>query len=176
MGHYAKVLNDQVIQVITAEPDFFDSFVDTSPGEWIQCSYNTINGVHVRGGTPLRGNYPGVGYTYDRTHDVFYEPKPFPSWTLNTSTWAWESPAGPIPDTVSTGTAIFAYIWDEPTTSWKLDIPQSYPNDGKIYYYNPETKQWQEGVSSSSVPKPAPEPGFEFAFDGLTSSWIKHPI
>ena len=46
MAHYAKVKNGIVEQVIIAESDFFTTFVDTSPGEWIQTSYNTIGGVH----------------------------------------------------------------------------------------------------------------------------------
>ena len=96
MGHYAKVLNGTVTQVIVAEPDFFDSFVDISPGEWIQTSYNTRSGQHVLGGTPLRGNFAGVGYKYDQEHDVFYAPQPYPGWILNKTTWAWEPPV-PMP-------------------------------------------------------------------------------
>jgi hypothetical protein len=111
MSHFAKVLNGKVTQVIVAENNFFDTFVDSSPGEWIQTSYNTQGNVHKLGGTPLRGNYAGIGYTYDRTNDVFYAPQPFPSWTLNQSTWLWEAPT-PKPETG-------IYYWDEPTISWK---------------------------------------------------------
>lgn len=111
MSHFAKVLNGQVIQVIVAEPEFFNTFVDTSPGQWIQTSYNTYGNQHKLGGTPLRGNYAGVGYIYDAINDVFYEPKPYPSWTLNQSTWLWEAPTPcPIDGKL--------YLWDEPTTSW----------------------------------------------------------
>jgi hypothetical protein len=60
---------------------------------------------------PLRGNYAGIGFTYDRTNDVFYAPKPYSSWTLNQSTWLWEAPT-PMPTTGG------PYKWDEPTTSW----------------------------------------------------------
>ena len=111
MSHYAKVLNGIVQQVIVAEADFFNTFVDTSPGQWIQTSYNTRGNVHTLGGTPLRGNYAGIGYTYDATHDVFYAPQPFPSWTLNQSTWTWGAPTPmPIDDK--------QYSWDEPTKNW----------------------------------------------------------
>jgi hypothetical protein len=111
MSHYAKVLDNKVIQVIVAEQEFFDNFVDSSPGEWIQTSYNTIGNQHPEG-RPLRGNYAGVGYTYDRVNDVFYAPQPFPSWTLNTNTWLWEAPvAYPADGKV--------YSWDESTVSWK---------------------------------------------------------
>ena len=111
MSHFAKVLNGKVVQVIVAEQEFFNTFVDTSPGQWIQTSYNTYGNQHKLGGTPLRGNYAGVGYVYDSKNDVFYEPKPYASWTLNQSTWLWESPI-PYPNDGK------LYKWDEPTTSW----------------------------------------------------------
>jgi hypothetical protein len=111
MSHFAKVLNGTVVQVIVAEPEFFETFVDTSPGEWIQTSYNTHGGVHVNGGTPLRKNYAGVGYAYDYTLDAFIPPKPFPSWTFNENTCLWDCP-------VAYPTDGKQYVWDEPTTSW----------------------------------------------------------
>tara|TARA_R110000868_G_scaffold208496_2_gene457938 strand:- start:3176 stop:3517 length:342 start_codon:yes stop_codon:yes gene_type:complete len=110
MSHYAKVLNGQVIQVIVAEADFFTTFVDSSPGQWIQTSYNTHGNQHPEN-RPLRGNYAGVGYTYDATNDVFYAPKPYASWILNQSTWSWESPV-PMP------TDDKLYKWDEATLNW----------------------------------------------------------
>ena len=61
MSHYAKVLDGKVIQVISADAEFFNTFVDTSPGTWIQTSYNTKGNVHSIAGTPLRGNYACVG-------------------------------------------------------------------------------------------------------------------
>jgi hypothetical protein len=91
MAHYAKVLDKKVIQIIVAEPDFFASFVDSSPGTWIQTSYNTHGNQHPEN-RPLRGNYAGIGFTYDQTNDVFYAPQPSPEHTLNTTTWLWESP------------------------------------------------------------------------------------
>jgi hypothetical protein len=111
MGHFAKVVNGKVTQVIVAEPEFFTTFVDTSPGTWIQTSYNTIGGKHTKGGTPLRGNYAGIGCTYDAQNDVFYAPKPFASWVLNQTSWTWESPTPKPTDDKS-------YNWDEATTSW----------------------------------------------------------
>lgn len=116
MGHFAKVNNGKVIQVIVAEPDFFNNFVDSSPGTWIQTSYNTKGNVHYGqdgnpdGGVALRGNYAGIGYTYDQTNDVFYAPQPYPSWILNKNTWTWEAPV-PMPE----GT----YKWNEQTKSWE---------------------------------------------------------
>ena len=115
MGHFAKVVDGKVTQVIVAEPDFFDTFVDSSPGAWIQTSYNTIGGVHTQGKEPLRGNYAGIGYTYDQTNDVFYAPQPYASWTLNNTTWTWEAPT-PMP------TDGKVYKWDEPTLAW-VEVP-----------------------------------------------------
>ena len=111
MGHFAKVNNGIVEQVIVAEPEFFNTFVDTSPGQWIQTSYNTHGGVHALGDTPLRKNYAGIGYTYDAQRDAFIPPKPYASWTLNESTCLWDAP-------VAKPTEGGPFNWDEATTSW----------------------------------------------------------
>lgn len=110
MAHYAKVNNGIVEQVIVAEPDFFDVFVDNTPGEWIQTSYNTRGGQHPEG-RPLRKNFAGVGYTYDPERDAFIPPKIFNSWVLNEETCLWEAPVA-MPEDGQ------VYDWDEATTSW----------------------------------------------------------
>ena len=79
MAHYAKIENDIVTNVIVADEDF----IQTLNGEWIQTSYNTKGGVHLLGGTPLRKNYAGIGYTYDRLKDAFIEPQPSEEYILN---------------------------------------------------------------------------------------------
>jgi|688.fasta_scaffold1310208_2 hypothetical protein len=108
MSHFAKVVDGKVTQVIVAEPEFFDTFVDTSAGAWVQTSYNTIGGKHTQGGTPLRGNYAGIGYTYDLANDVFYAPQPYASWILDQTDWTWKAPvAMPIDGKF--------YSWEEPT-------------------------------------------------------------
>ena len=112
MAHFAKVCDGIVTQVIVAEADFFNSFVDTSPGEWIQTSYNTHGGVHLNGGTPLRKNYAGIGFTYDRERDAFIPPQPYSSWILNEDTCLWNAPVA-YPDDGE------VYQWDEATVSWK---------------------------------------------------------
>ena len=117
MAHFAKVNNGIVEQVIVAEPEFFQNYVDTAPGEWIQTSYNTQGGVHVLGGTPLRKNYAGIGYTYDKEKDAFIPPKPFNSWVLNEDTCLWDAP-------VSYPNDGQAYEWDESTVSWKAKEQQ----------------------------------------------------
>ena len=117
MSHFAKVCDGKVLRVIVAEKEFFDTFVDSEPGEWIQTSYNTRNGVHYGqdgnpdGGVALRGNYAGIGYTYDRENDVFYPAKPYVSWVLNKTTWSWDAP-------VAMPTDGKQYTWDEATVNW----------------------------------------------------------
>ena len=105
MGHYAKVTDGIVQQVIVAEAEFFNTFVDSSPGEWIQTSYNTRGGVHYKPDSnepsedqskALRKNYAGLGFSYDRVRDAFITPKPYASWVLNEDTCLWNAPT-PMP-------------------------------------------------------------------------------
>jgi hypothetical protein len=103
MSHFVKLENSIVTRVIVAEPEFFDTFVDTSPGEWIKTSYTGS----------IRKNYAGIGYTYDKVRDAFIPPKTYPSWTLNEDTCLWESPT-PMPDDDQ------KYTWNEETTTWDL--------------------------------------------------------
>lgn len=119
MAHYAKVQEGKVTQVIVAEPEFFNTFVDSTPGEWIQTSYNTRGGVHYGqdgqpdGGVALRKNYAGIGFTYDNTRDAFIPPQPYASWTLNEDSCLWECP-------VAYPTDGQAYTWNEDAQSWDL--------------------------------------------------------
>lgn len=110
MSHFAKVVAGKVVQVIVAEPEFFETYSEAVPGTWLQTSYNTYGNQHPEG-RPLRGNFAGIGFTYDQANDVFYAPQPYPSWTLNKSTWLWEPPI-PFP------TDGKLYVWNEETTSW----------------------------------------------------------
>jgi hypothetical protein len=107
MSHFAKVTDNKVTQVIVAEQDFIDNL----DGTWLQTSYNTHGNQHPEG-RPLRGNYAGIGYTYDFTNDVFYAPQPFPSWALNNTTWLWEAP-------VAYPTDGKIYKWNESITNWE---------------------------------------------------------
>ena len=112
MAHFAKVVNGTVERVIVAEPEFMETFIDDSPGEWIQTSYNTKEGVHQLGGTPLRKNYAAIGGTYDKDKDAFIPPKKYASWVLNETTCVWNAPT-PYPNDGK------EYEWDESSTSWK---------------------------------------------------------
>jgi hypothetical protein len=109
MSHFAKVENGVVTQVIVAEADFIAILPDAD--SWVQTSYNTRGGVHLNGGTPLRKNYAGIGYTYDVQRDAFIPPKSLASWVLNDDTCLWEAPV-PYP------TDGKEYGWDESTLSW----------------------------------------------------------
>jgi len=115
MAHYAKVVNNLVTQVIVAEAEFFETFVDTSPGEWIQTSYNTRGGQHTQGGTPLRKNYAGIGYTYDKILDAFIPPKPYASWVLDEETCLWNAPVARPTDG--------RYTWNEDILNWE-ELPE----------------------------------------------------
>jgi len=111
MSHFAKVVDGIVEQVIVAEPEFFETFVDSSPGQWIQTSYNTRGGEHILGGTPLRKNFAGIGFKYDSSRDAFIPPRPYDSWTLNETTCLWEAPVA-YPDDGE------EYAWNEEAQSW----------------------------------------------------------
>jgi hypothetical protein len=115
MAHYAKVVNELVTQVIVAEAEFFDTFIDSSPGEWIQTSYNTQGGQHPDG-IPLRKNFAGIGYSYNRELDAFIPPKPFASWILDEETCLWNAPTA-YPDDGK------KYGWNEDILNWE-ELPE----------------------------------------------------
>lgn len=105
MGVYCKVVNGTVVNSIVAEPEFFDTFVDSSPGTWIE-AFKDANGEPEK-----RYNYVGVGGEYDATADAFIMPCDYASWTLNTNTYKYEPPVAYPSD----GTP---YKWNEETQSW----------------------------------------------------------
>jgi hypothetical protein len=126
MASFAKIgLNNKVIEVLSVVNEVLhDSngveqevigidFLTKLTGYpvWKQTSYNTHAGVHDNGGTPLRKNHAGIGYTYDETRDAFIPPKPFNSWILNEDTCRWEAPvAKPQDDKI--------YKWNENNLTW----------------------------------------------------------
>ena len=79
MSHFAKVENGTVTQVIVIEQETLNTGHWGDPSLWVQTSYNTYGGEHRLGGTPMRKNYAGIGYTYDVARDAFYPPQPFNS-------------------------------------------------------------------------------------------------
>lgn len=111
MAHFAHITNGVVDQVIVIDQETLNTGHWGNPAEWVQTSYNTRGGVHSAGGTPLRKNYAGVGYTYDAQRDAFIPPKPFASWVLDEQTCLWNAP-------VAMPTDGKMYNWDEATTNW----------------------------------------------------------
>jgi len=134
MAHFAKlgvgniveqvvVVSNNVATTEQAGVDFINNMYNTRD-VWKQTSYNTYGGKHISGGTPLRANYAGIGYTYDATNDVFYAPRPLDmngvvcnSWTISAPTWTWTAP-------VAMPTDGQFYGWNETTKSWVV-IPKA---------------------------------------------------
>ena len=115
MSHFAKLDANNIVTFVTVgrqEDDGQEAALTARTGDvYKQTSYNTSGGVHRLGGTPLRKNYAGIGYTYDAARDAFIPPKPYNSWVLNEDSCLWEAPV-PYPDDGE------RYQWDEATLSW----------------------------------------------------------
>jgi len=144
MAHFAKLgANGKVIQVLTLDnKDMLnaDGVEDETVGQqylelhnnwpaqmWIQTSYNTASGQHKLGGTPLRGNYAGIGMIWDEDDQIFWPKKPYPSWVKDTSDASWHSPIGDAPALTAeqlsqneAGTHRWVYEWNEGAQSWDL--------------------------------------------------------
>jgi len=146
MAHFAKIgMNGKVIGVLTCGNNDMknaDGVEDESVGQqylerhnnwpapmWIQTSYNTYNNQHKSGDNSkaLRGNYAGIGYTWDEDNQIFWPQKPFASWVKNTTTASWDSPIGAAPALTAeqtsqneAGTHRWGYDWNESGQSWDL--------------------------------------------------------
>jgi hypothetical protein len=115
MTHFARVQDGLVTEVIVIEQEMIDTGLWGPPEEWIQTSYNTHGGVHAQGGTPLRKNFAGIGYSYDKDLDAFIPPKAFDSWILDETTCQWKAPINCPQD----GNV---YTWNEQDQQWDLLI------------------------------------------------------
>jgi hypothetical protein len=155
MAHFAKLgANGKVIQVLTLNNDDMlnaDGVEDEAVGQqyleqhnnwpaqmWIQTSYNTSGGQHKNGGTPFRGNYAGIGYTWDEDDQIFWPKKPYASWVKNNAEARWQSPIGDAPalteeqtsqntpttdaegNVTAEPTHSWSYVWNEDNTTWDL--------------------------------------------------------
>ena len=116
MAHYAFLdSNNMVVEVITGVEEGSDGqdwevkYGQMRGKTCKRTSYNTVRGEHILGGTPFRGNYAGIGFTYDETLDAFIPPKPFNSWVLNETTFIYEPPIS-IPESGLQG---ITHRWDE---------------------------------------------------------------
>ena len=142
MAHFAKISDaNLVLQVLTlddkdtlneagAETESVGQAYLEQHNNWpehlcIQTSYNTRSNTHRKGGTPFRGNYAAIGMTWDSSNNIFWAPQPFPSWSKNTTTAQWESPAGPEPSLTAeqqnqneAKTHLWEYTWNESTQAW----------------------------------------------------------
>lgn len=121
MSHFAQIGEFDgdlapVLQVLVIDQDVVDTGAFGDPASWIQTSYNTYGGAHTLGGTPLRKNFAGVGYSYSASRNAFVAPKPAdnPSFVLDESTCQWAPPT-PRPSSEDGG----MYSWDESTLSWR---------------------------------------------------------
>lgn len=124
MAHYARVNAGIVEQVIVADDSYIQSLVGDTPGEWVKTSYNMYGGKYIDPATGEaaadqsvvtgdaareRKNYAGIGFHYDGVG--FYPPKPYASWTFNSTTYLWEPPVAHPSDTK-------VYDWNEETRTW----------------------------------------------------------
>lgn len=116
MAHFAEIDSDNIVVRVlvtdnNAPKEGLTWLKNTFGGTWIKTSYNTAQGIHSLGGTPLRKNFAGVGYTFDKERDAFIPPKPFSSWVLNEETCLWKAPV-PHPDSDD------PFIWSEEDLNW----------------------------------------------------------
>ena len=146
MAHFAQIdiNSNEVVNVFVGRDDTVEGIDDweiyyTIPGFYVkQTSYNTYGNQHKLGGTAFRGNYAGIGYTYDADNDVFKAPKPYASWVMDETTWLWKAPVdkpADANDEHDTSLPVKEYNWNEETTSWDLI---------STWNFNSETDTWEK--------------------------------
>ena len=163
MSHFAKVIDNKVVNVIAADQKFIDQYDDGLGGEWIKTSYNTWGGKHYDPVTGLedskphlRYNYAGYDYTYDRENDAFIPPKPYPSFVFNETTFRYEPPIT-YPTGFKGGPNRF--IWDEESVSW-LDM---WSTAHSLSNYNSDSKYFDSTVVQYEDPN--------YSFDDKPYRW-----
>ena len=121
MAHFAQINETNIVaQVIVADQEVINTGLFGDPASWIQTSYNTYGGMHKLGGTPLRKNFAGIGYTYDRERDAFIPPKPYNSWVIDEDTCLWNPPIPyPADGKRSPTDEGKAYKWNESIVGWE---------------------------------------------------------
>jgi len=145
MAHFAKISEDNKVLIVLTfnNSDMLDENGNESeligqkylekhhnwPAEmWIQTSYNTCNGQHNSGGTALRGNYAGIGYTWDKDNQIFWPIKPYNSWVKHIPTASWKSPIGDAPVVTEEQKEAHSYYkWNEENQNWNLIVPLLVP-------------------------------------------------
>ena len=140
MAHFAKIdEQNRVLQVLTLDnkdmlngdgvetesvgQQYLETHNNWPANMWIQTSYYTVKNQHVKGGTPLRGNYAAIGDIWDPTDEIFWSPQPYASWTKNLTTAMWDPPLS-IPDMTQEQqddpSNLYKHEWDEDTQSWSF--------------------------------------------------------
>ena len=155
MAHFAHIDENNIVTNVivihndheTNGQDHINNVLGLS-GTWIQTSYNTHAGKkHTQTVTRVpglsgrtvnkytlsatdqkgvRGNFAGIGFTYDPTLDAFIPPKPYSSYVLNVSLYQWEPPV-PLPADAGRNGGSKLYVWNEGKVDWDLI------GDGNIY-------------------------------------------
>ena len=152
MAHFAKLgANGKVISVLTLNNSDMlnaDGVEDERVGQqylethnnwpaemWIQTSYNTLGNKHNSGddSKAFRGNYAGIGHTWDEDNNIFWPKSPFTSWVKDITTASWKSPIGDAPaltaeqeaqntppDENTPATHRWFYVWNEAGQTWDL--------------------------------------------------------
>ena len=150
MAHFAKIsetnevltvlalnnvdmLNSENVETETVGQQYLEQHNNWPAHLWIQTSYNTYNNTHKNNGTPFRGNYAGIGYTWDEDDQIFWPKKPYASWVKHNESASWKSPIGDAPalteeqiaqntpvDENTAATHRWSYVWNEANTTWDL--------------------------------------------------------
>ena len=138
MAHFAKINENN--EVLTVNVVDNENITDEASGQayletnsnwpanmWIQTSYNTQANQHRLGGTPFRGNFAGIGFTWDEENQIFWPPQPHPSWVKHIASASWKSPIGDPPSLTeeqssqnSAETHAWIYVWNEGSQAWDL--------------------------------------------------------
>ena len=119
MAHYAFLNSNNIVTEVIPGKNEGDDGIDNWEQQYSdvrnqvckRTSYNTVGNVHINGGTPYRGNFAGIGYTYREDIDAFVPPQPYPSWTLDANV-VWQPPVARPTDGM--------YLWNEDNQSWEV--------------------------------------------------------
>jgi|TARA_R100001129_G_C5304285_1_gene243330 hypothetical protein len=175
MAHFAKldennividvnVIDNQEVELnggnwsTQAEQHVSDTY---GGGTWKQTSYNTFAGEYYDNATgalgdqskAFRKNYAGIGYIYHEDINAFSPPKPYESWTLNSTTARWQPPVA-FPTITTTGTTLtgplgvsweqkYEYRWDEENSRWLADVKDEYEQLVSSHVWNATSLQWE---------------------------------
>ena len=177
MAHFAQIdKNNSVLQVIVIGNKDCENnqgqeceqtgvaFCKDLFGEdtlWKQTSYNTSAGKRydpttremLQNSEGFRGNYAGIGFTYNEQLDAFLPPQPYPSWIIDEENFTWKPPIDKPTESKK------GYYWNEQTLNWeentgpfpswiwnddypRWEPPIEYPEDGNDYRWSEDNLSW----------------------------------